>query len=166
MTDITVAGAVEVLREASSGTKAERDRLRKAVGALEAGYVLMATRLNLLARSTSDLLNTLARISDRKAGYRSLGGTWTDTTSSRGQLMVTALGELAEFERDLIRARRGERLRRVIARGVKMRPKAKMVPHQIKEAIRRRDRGEETLREIASSYNVSHSTISRLMADV
>ena len=62
----------------------------------------------------------------------------------------------------LIRARTGEGRRRAMARGVKMGPKPKLTPHQIKEAVERRDRGEETLREIASSYNVSHSTISRL----
>ena len=49
-----------------------------------------------------------------------------------------------------------------MARGVKMGPKPKLTPHQIKEAIQRRERGDETLREIARSYDVSHSTISRL----
>jgi IS30 family transposase len=47
---------------------------------------------------------------------------------------------------------------------VRLGPKPKLTAHQQREAIKRRDRGEETLREIASSYNVSHSTISRLIA--
>jgi len=49
-----------------------------------------------------------------------------------------------------------------VARGVKLGPKPKLTPRQQKEAIKRRDRGDETLREIARSYSVSHSTISRL----
>jgi hypothetical protein len=53
-------------------------------------------------------LNTLATITDRKAGFRSLGDAWADTTTSHGRLMVTVLGGLAGFERDLIRARTGE----------------------------------------------------------
>ena len=48
-------------------------QLRKAIAALQAGDVLMVTRLDRLARSTRDLLNTLAAITGGKAGFRSLG---------------------------------------------------------------------------------------------
>ena len=77
--------------------------------------------------------------------------------------MLTVLGGLAEFERELIRARTGEGRARAVARGVKMGRKPKLTPHQQREAIKRRDKG-EPVREIARSYNVSHSTISRLSA--
>jgi hypothetical protein len=79
----------------------DRSQLRKALDQLDAGDVLMVTRLDRLARSTRDLLNTLATITDRKAGFRSLGDTWADTTSAHGRLMLTVLGGLAEFEREL-----------------------------------------------------------------
>ena len=108
-------------------------------------------------------MNTLAAITDRKAGFRSLGDTWADTTTSHGRLMLTVLGGLAEFERDLIRARTGEGRERAKARGVKMGRPPKLTPHQQKEAIKRRDQG-ETLADIARSYNVSPATISRLNA--
>jgi DNA invertase Pin-like site-specific DNA recombinase len=78
--------------------------------------------------------------------------------------MLTVLGGLAEFERDLIHARTGEGRDRARAQGVRMGRKPKLTTHQKREAIKRRDRGEEPLRDIASSYNVSHSTISRLKA--
>jgi DNA invertase Pin-like site-specific DNA recombinase len=122
----------------------------------------MVTRLDRLARSTRDLLNTLASMTDRGAGFRSLADTWADTTTSHGRLMLTVLGGLAEFERDLIRARTSEGRERAKARGVKMGPKYKLTQHQLREAIKRRDEGDEPLREIARTYNVSHSTISRL----
>jgi DNA invertase Pin-like site-specific DNA recombinase len=77
--------------------------------------------------------------------------------------MLTVLGGLAEFERDLIRTRTGEARARAKARGVKMGRKPKMTPHQMKEAIRRREVG-EPMRDIAEDFNVSHSTISRLGA--
>jgi hypothetical protein len=70
----------------------------------------------------------------------------------------------AEFERDLIRARTSEGRERAKARGVKLGRKPKLTEHQKREAIRRRDVDGETVREIARSYNVSHSTISRLTA--
>jgi hypothetical protein len=70
---------------------------------LTPGDVVMGTRLDRLARSTRDLLNTLAAIVDRKAGFRSLGDAWAATTMTHGRLSLTVLGGLAEFERDLIR---------------------------------------------------------------
>jgi DNA invertase Pin-like site-specific DNA recombinase len=85
-----------------------------------------------------------------------------DTTTAHGRLMLTVLGGLAEFERDLIRARTAEGRERARERGVKMGRKPKLTPHQIREAIKRRDREGETMREIARTFNVSHSTISRL----
>src|SRR6202789_3146102 len=105
---LTKAGCKKVFRETASGAKTDRSQLRKALDQLDAGDVLMVTRLERLARSTRDLLNTLATITDRKAGFRSLGDTWADTTNAHGRLMLTVLGGLAEFERKLIRARTGE----------------------------------------------------------
>ena len=122
----------------------------------------MVTRLDRLARSTRDLLNTLAAIADKKAGFRSLGDAWADTTTAHGRLMLTVLGGLAEFERELIRARTGEGRAQAKARGIRMGRPPKLPPHQAKEALRRRDAGEAT-REIARSYNVHHSTIARLV---
>jgi DNA invertase Pin-like site-specific DNA recombinase len=110
--------------------------------------------LDQLARSTRDLSNTLAAITEKKAGFRSLGDAWTDTTTSHGRLMLTVLGGLAEFERDLIRARTGEGRARAVARGVKMGRPPKLTPHQQKEAIKRRDAGGESLADIGRSYNV------------
>jgi DNA invertase Pin-like site-specific DNA recombinase len=160
---LTKAGCKKVFRETASGAKTDRAQRRKALARLDAGDVFMVTRLDRLARSTRDLLNTLGTIADRKAGFQSLGDTWADTTTSHGRLMLTVLGGLAEFERELIRVRTGEGRVRAKARGVKMGRPPKMTPHQIKEAISRRDAG-EPMRDIARSYNVSRSTISRLAA--
>jgi DNA invertase Pin-like site-specific DNA recombinase len=161
---LRAAGAVKVFREVASGAKTDRAQLRKAIAALRAGDVLMVTRLDRLARSTRDLLNTLAAITDKKAGFRSLGDAWADTTTPHGRLMLTVLGGLPEFERELIRARTSEGRERARARGVKMGRPCKLTPHQQREAMKRRDRDGETLAEIARSYNVSAATISRLAA--
>lgn len=158
---LTEAGCEKVYRETASGAKTDRLQLRRALAQLDVGDVLMVTRLDRLARSTRDLLNTLAAITGRKAGFRSLGDAWADTTTAHGRLMLTVLGGLAEFERELIRARTGEGRDRAKARGVRMGRKPKLTPHQAKEAICRRAAG-EPMRDIAKSYNVSHSTISRL----
>jgi DNA invertase Pin-like site-specific DNA recombinase len=93
-------------------------------------------------------------ITGRKAGFRSLGDAWADTTTAHGRLMLTVLGGLAEFERDLIRSCTSKGRERAKARGVKLGRKPKLTEHQKREAIRRRDRDGEPVREIARSYNV------------
>ena len=157
-------GAGKVFREVASGAKTDRAQLRRVLEELDAGDVLMVTRLDRLARSTRDLLNTLAALADRKAGFKSIGDAWADTTTSHGRLMLTVLGGLAEFERDLIRTRTGEGRERAKARGVKLGRKPKLTEHQKREAIKRRDQGGESLADIGRSYNVSAATISRLTA--
>lgn len=157
------AGAKKVFREVASGARADRPQLRRALGRLDEGDVLVVTRLDRLARSTRDLLNVLAAVADRGAAFRSLGDAWADTTTPHGRLMVTVLGGLAEFERKLIRARTGEGRERAKARGVRMGRKPKLTLHQRQEARIRLERGERVT-EVARSYNVSHSTISRLPA--
>jgi DNA invertase Pin-like site-specific DNA recombinase len=96
------SGCKKVFRDVASGAKTDRAQLRRLLDQLVAGDVLTVTRLDRLARSTRDLLNTLAAITAKKAGFKSLGDTWADTTTSHGRLMLTVLGGLAEFERDLI----------------------------------------------------------------
>ena len=106
------AGARKVWRETASAAQIDRVQRRKAFAALEVGDVLTVTRLDRLARSTRDLLNTLAAITGTGAGFKSLADTWADTTTSHGRLMVTMLAGLAEFERELIHARTSNGRRR------------------------------------------------------
>jgi DNA invertase Pin-like site-specific DNA recombinase len=105
---LKAAGAERVYSEKQSGAKTDRKALAKALAALSAGDVLVVTRLDRLARSTRDLLNVLATVSERGAGFRSLGDPWADTTTPHGRLMLTVLGGLAEFERSLILSRCNE----------------------------------------------------------
>src|SRR5215472_10939614 len=158
---LRAAGASKVLREVASGAAVDRPQLRRLLSEVAAGDVVMVTRLDRLARSTRDLLDTLAAITEKKAGFRSLGDAWADITTAHGRLMLTVLGGLAEFERELIRIRTGEGRARAKENGQSLGRKPKLTPHQKQEAIRRRDEG-VSAHTIARTYNVSPSTISRL----
>ena len=96
---LAAAGAERVFAEKQSGIKTDRAALARCMRSLEAGDVLLVTKLDRLARSTRDLLNTLAAIGEAGASFKSLGDPWADTTSAHGRLMLTVLGGLAEFER-------------------------------------------------------------------
>ncbi len=158
---LKAAGAEKVFSEKISGAKLDRRALAGAIKALGPGDTLIVTRLDRLARSTRDLLNVLAAIGEKGASFRSIADTWADTTTPHGRLMLTVLGGLAEFERELIKARTGEGRKRAMANGVRFGRKPKLTRHQIAEALARREAG-EALTDIGRSYNVSHSTISRL----
>jgi len=162
--ELRAAGCAKVFKEKISGVKMDRPELVKAIGRLEPGDVLVVTRLDRLARSTRDLLNVIAAISERGAGFKSLKDAWADTTSAHGRLMLTVLGGLAEFERELIRARTGEGRKRAKERGVRFGRPRKMTPHQRQEAIQRLAAG-ETQADVARTYNVDATTIGRLLGD-
>jgi transposase-like protein len=151
-----------VFRETASGAKTDRRELAKALRALESGDTLLVTRLDRLARSTRDLLNMLDTIAKAGAGFRSLGDAWADTTTPHGRLMLTVLGGLAEFERELIRARTSEGRERAKARGVHMGRPPKLTAHQKREALKALAEGTATQADLARRFNLSQSTISRL----
>src|SRR6516164_5554735 len=155
------AGAEKVFAEKISGAVTDRKALGKAITALGSGDVLLVTRLDRLARSTRDLLNVLASISEKGAGFRSLADAMIDTTSPHGKLITAVLGALAEFERTMILARTSEGRKRAMDRGIRFGRKPKLSQFQIAEALSRREAG-EALADIGRSYGVSHSTISRL----
>ncbi|MFY9957738.1 recombinase family protein [Bradyrhizobium sp.] len=159
--ELKAAGCSEIFQEKISGAKSDRKQLARLIGRLGDGDVLVVTRLDRLARSTRDLLNLLGAVADKGAGFKSLRDTWADTTTAHGRLMLTVLGGLAEFERELICSRTTEGRERAKARGVVMGRKPKLTNHQRQEALARREAG-EPLVDIGRSYNVSHSTISRL----
>jgi DNA invertase Pin-like site-specific DNA recombinase len=112
---LTEGGAEKIFAEKVSGVVTERRTLVRAIAALGAGGVLLVTRLDRLARSTRDLLNVLDQIAKAGAGFRSLADSWADTTTPHGRLMLTVLGGLAEFERELIKARTAEGRKRAQA---------------------------------------------------
>jgi DNA invertase Pin-like site-specific DNA recombinase len=158
---LTAAGCAMVFQEKISGARADRPQLRAMIGKIEPGDVVVVARLDRLARSTRDLLNILAEIAAAGAGFKSLGDTWADTTTPHGRLMITVLGGLAEFERELILARTAEGKRRAMSRGVKFGRKPKLTPHQ-RAIVADRKRQGDMVRDIARDLGVHHSMISRM----
>jgi DNA invertase Pin-like site-specific DNA recombinase len=115
---LKAAGCDRVFQEKISGARSDRKQLARLLAELDAGDTVMVTRLDRLARSTRDLLNTLAAIGAANATFRSLHDAWADTTRTHGRLILTVLGALAEFERHLIVARTSEGRKHARAHGV------------------------------------------------
>jgi DNA invertase Pin-like site-specific DNA recombinase len=155
------AGCERTFHETASGAKTARTQLRRCLSSLRPGDVLYVVRLDRLARSTCDLLNILADVVERRAEFKSLNDTWADTTTPHGRLMLTVLGGLAEFERELIKARTSEGRKQAQARGVKFGPKFKLTPAQRTYVAHRRAVG-DSVRQLALILGVSKATIARV----
>ena len=149
-----------IFAEKLSGAYADRPQLARALAALAQGDTLVVVKLDRLARSTRDLLNTLDTIGKAGATFKSLADAWANTDTAHGRLMLTVLGGLAEFERHLILSRTAEGRTRAQASAVRFGRRPTLTPYQRAEALRRRAEG-ETLTDIARSMNVSHMTIAR-----
>jgi DNA invertase Pin-like site-specific DNA recombinase len=160
---LKAAGAEPIFREKISGVRADRPQLGKLMASLKAGDIVIVTKIDRLGRSTRELLDLIERIGKAGASFRSLGDPLFDTTGAQGRLLVTVLAAIAEFERELIRERTGTGRERAMAEGIKFGRKPKLSDYQRTEAIKRRANG-ETLADIAKSYGVSLTMISRLEA--
>lgn len=152
-----------IYREKATSARPDRRGLNRMLDRLAPGDVVTVTRIDRLARSTFDLFGIVKRIVDAKARFRSLAEPWADTGTSTGRLMIAVLGGLADVERDLIRTRTAEGRSRAQKHGQHMGRPSKLTDAQKAEARRRRAEG-ATLAELARSYDVGKSTISRLTA--
>jgi len=159
---LIAAGATKVFSEKVSGAVTARKELQKAIDALKSGDVLLVTRIDRLARSTRDLLNVLHQITEKGAGFKSLGDPMIDTTSPHGRLLLQVMGALAEFERSMILARTAEGRKRALDRGVKFGRKPKLTPFQKREVLNRVAHGESHA-DLARVFAVNPSTIYRLV---
>ena len=103
--ELRAAGCAEVYCEKAGAAKRDYSERTKALRRLEPGDVLVVTRLSRLARSTFDLFEILHTLAETNIGFKSIGDAWADTTTSNGRVMLTVLGGLTEFERELNKAR-------------------------------------------------------------
>ncbi len=94
---LSAAGCETLFEEKISGAARNRPKLEKLLGQLRKGDVLVVTRLDRLARSTSELLRIAERITERSAGLQSLDEPWADTTSPSGRMIMTVFAGIADY---------------------------------------------------------------------
>jgi DNA invertase Pin-like site-specific DNA recombinase len=105
--DLQGLGCEKVFSEHVSALAYERPKLRDALTFLREGDTLVVTKPDRLARSVRDLLGTVEELKAKKVGLRVLS-MGLDTSGPEGKLMLTVLGAVAEFERDIMLARQRE----------------------------------------------------------
>jgi DNA invertase Pin-like site-specific DNA recombinase len=160
---LKAAGCERIFSEKRSGKSAQdRPEFNRLMRAVQPGDVIAVTKLDRLARSSRDLHNILHDLIERSCGFVSLRESWCDTTTPAGRLVMTSMGGIAEFERELIRERCDEGIERAKQRGTKFGRKPKLELGERRRLAERFAKG-ETMRELADEYDVSQVTIWRAL---
>lgn len=155
---LKVAGCVRVFVETASGTRQDRPELAKALDYLRPGDTLVVWRLDRLARSLRQLVDTVAELHAHKAELRSLHEA-IDTSSSTGRLTFHLFAALAEFERDVISERTSAGLAAARARGRTGGRPRKLTDGDLAVARALLREGTTAFTEIARRVRVAPSTL-------
>jgi DNA invertase Pin-like site-specific DNA recombinase len=163
---LQAAGCERIFSEKRSGKSAkDRPEFNKLMKGLLPGDVVTVVKLDRLARSTRDLHNILHELEERDCGFVSLREAWCDTSTPVGRLMVTVMGGINAFERELIRGRCEEGIARAKRLGTKFGRRAKLDVGQKRKIAERYANG-ETMADLALAYDASVPTIWRALQPV
>ena len=155
------AGCRKIFREKLSGATRQRPEFQRMLDQIRSGDAIIVWKLDRLARSTRDLLNTMETLADAGAKFQSLSEPWANTTTHAGKMIMTVFAGIAEFERDLIRERTGAGRDAAKKRGVRFGRPRKLNMDQVKVASDLLGQG-KAVRDIARAFNVHEATIYRL----
>ena len=156
------AGCQRIFRERLSGaTTRQRPEFQRMLDQTRTGDTIVVWKLDRLARSTRDLLNTMETLGETGAKFQSISEPWVNTTTHAGKMIMTVFAGIAEFERDLIRERTGAGREAAKQRGVRFGRPRKLNPDQLRLASELLDQG-KAVREIARTFKVHEATIYRL----
>jgi len=157
---LTRAGCIRIFAESASGAQRERPELAKALDYMRPGLTLVVWKLDRLARSLKQLIETVEALEARKIGFRSLTEA-IDTTTPGGKLIFHIFAALAEFERSIIRERTKAGLDAARARGrTGGRPPA-LSPQDIQQVRALLRDPDITVAQVAQRFGVGESTLYR-----
>lgn len=161
---LKAAGAETIFEDAASGGRCDRPALQELLDTVGQGDVVIVWKLDRLSRSLMDLLRIMDRLDKAGTGFRSLTET-IDTTTPAGRMMMQMLGSVAEFERELIRERTRAGLAHAREQGRQLGRRRALTSDQRRKAIRWMQEGQSQA-EIARTFGVHRSTVSRIVADI
>lgn len=157
---LKAAGCERIFTETASGAQRDRPELARALDYMRKGDVLVVWKLDRLARSMKQLIETIELLDGQGIGFRSVTEAM-DTTTPGGRLLFHICGALAEFERGIIRERTAAGLAAARAQG-----RTGGAKRKLDEAAKREARAllaipESTAKSVAERFGVSVATLYR-----
>jgi DNA invertase Pin-like site-specific DNA recombinase len=153
------AGCKKVFKEKRSGVDTGRPELRRCLEYLREGDTLLVTKIDRLARSTSDLYRIISELAERGVVFKVTDDPTIDTT---GKLVMGILALIAEFENDIRRERQMDGIAKARDRGVKFGRKPQLLPNVIEEIRSLRADG-MTVPQIMRQTKLSRASIYRAL---
>jgi DNA invertase Pin-like site-specific DNA recombinase len=154
------AGCEKAFQEQVSAVK-QRDQLEAALEFVREGDVFTVTKLDRLARSTQHLLEIVARLTQKGANLRVLN-IGLDTSNPTGKLMLTLLGAIAEFERELMLERQRDGIAAAKAEG-KYKGRQPTAMTKAPEILQLISQG-KTRQQVATELGVGVASVYRVLA--
>ena len=150
-----------IFSEKLSGTSTnQRLKLKECISFVRKGDVLIVTKLDRLARSTSDLLNIINQLKSKGVGFKVLNNTAIDTTTATGRLMVSILGSIAEFENELRKERQSEGIARALDKGIKFGRQSTVTKEDVQKMKQLKEQGIK-VKVLMEKYSLSKESIYR-----
>ena len=158
-----LAGCNKVFKEKRSGVDAGRPELKRCLDYLREGDTLLVTKVDRLARSTSDLYRIISELAEKGVAFRVVDDPSIDTTSRTGKLVMGILALIAEFENDIRRERQMDGISKAKERGVHFGRKLELTPEKVAEIKSLRQSG-ITVPDIMRHTSLSKATVYRALA--
>lgn len=161
--DLGKAGCVKVFKEEVSSVATSRPELDRALEYVREGDTLIVTKADRLARSTADLLQITETLGKKRVALRFLSNPELNTDSPNGRLMLTILGAIAQFERELMLERQREGIARAKSEG-KYKGRAPTARRKADDVIRLKDEG-LTGDAIAEKLQIGRASVFRILRE-
>lgn len=155
------AGCTKIFKEKLSGVNSQRPEFQKLLEQLRGGDTVIVWKIDRLARSTKDLLETMELLQEQSVKFQSLSEPWANTTSHAGKMIMTVFAGIAEFERELIRERTSAGQRAARKRGIKF-GRPQKLNHEQKQLVQRLLDEGKSVSQVANTFGVHVTTIYRL----
>lgn len=160
---LVTAGATKVFSEKRSGLDGERPELARCLEYVREGDTLVVTKLDRLARSTSDLYRIVSDLTDRGVAFKVLDDAAVDTSSRTGKLVMGILALIAEFETEIRRERQMEGIARAKAEG-RSGGRPRLVTAEVEATMARLRTEGMSIRGIAAQVGLSKATVQKVLA--
>jgi DNA invertase Pin-like site-specific DNA recombinase len=157
------AACDKIFKERRSGVDSGRPELKRCLEYLREGDTLVVTKIDRLARSTSDLYRIVSLLAEKDVAFKVVDDPTIDTTSRTGKLVMGILALIAEFENDIRRERQMDGIAKAKDRGVRFGRKLQLTPERVKEIRALREAG-TTVPDIIRQTSLSKASVYRALA--
>src|SRR5215510_11732908 len=157
-----LGGCDKVFKEKRSGVDTGRPELKRCLEYLREGDTLLVTKIDRLARSTSDLYRIISELADKGVAFKVIDDPSIDTTSRTGKLTMGILALIAEFENDIRRERQMDGIAKAKERGVRFGRKCELTPNCVAQIKALRLSG-LTVPAIIRSVGLSKASVYRAL---